>query len=109
MMDIFESIACLTCKDAKAASCYADQITAESRKDGRWTPFLTDFSALLHHKNSLVRNRSSPFLPPMQNGPARKDLVPCWTNYSAILLTKNLSLPGSAFRQCQKLPRLILP
>ena len=39
MMDIFESIACLTCKDAKAASCYADQITAESRKDGRWTPF----------------------------------------------------------------------
>ena len=57
MMDIFESIACLTCKDAKAASCYADQITAESRKDGRWTPFLTDFSALLHHKNSLVRNR----------------------------------------------------
>lgn len=109
MMDIFESIACLTCKDAKAASCYADQITAESRKDGRWTPFLTDFSALLHHKNSLVRNRVISILAANAKWTSSERFGPCWMNYSAILLTKNLSLPGSAFRQCQKLPRLILP
>ena len=76
MMDIFESIACLTCKDAKAASCYADQITAESRKDGRWTPFLTDFSALLHHKILWFETVAISILAANAKWtPARKDLT----------------------------------
>lgn len=56
-MEISNCIARLTSRDAKTACDYAEQIVAESRESGRWAPYLTDFAALLQHKNSLVRNR----------------------------------------------------
>ncbi len=48
----------LTDKDAKSACAYADKLAAESRESDRFYPYLDDFVALLHHKNSLVRNRA---------------------------------------------------
>ena len=57
-MDFNACIACLTGKDAKATYALAQQITAESRASDVWYPHFNNFAALLHHKNSLVRNRA---------------------------------------------------
>lgn len=57
-MEISDCIARLTSKDAAGAWACTEQIAAESRESGRWAPYLTDFAALLSHKNSLVRNRA---------------------------------------------------
>ena len=53
-----ELLARLIDKDAKSACAYADKLAAESRESDRFYPYLDDFTALLHHKNSLVRNRA---------------------------------------------------
>ena len=57
-MDFNACIACLTGKDAKATYALAQQITAESRASDVCYPHFNNFAALLHHKNSLVRNRA---------------------------------------------------
>lgn len=57
-MDIDACIARLTGKDAKAAYALTKQITAESRDSAAWYPYFDRFAELLHHKNSLVRNRA---------------------------------------------------
>lgn len=57
-MEVSHCITRLTGRDAADACAYADQIAAESRESDRWAPYLTDFAALLGHKNSLVRNRA---------------------------------------------------
>ena len=57
-MDINDCIARLTGKNAKDAYAFAQQITAESRVSDVWYPHFNDFSILLRHKNSLVRNRA---------------------------------------------------
>lgn len=57
-MDIDTCIARLTGKDAKDAYAFALQIAAESRGADAWYPYFDQFAALLHHKNSLVRNRA---------------------------------------------------
>lgn len=57
-MEISDCLARLTAKDAKDACAWANQIVAESRESDRWAPYLADFSSLLRHKNSLVRNRA---------------------------------------------------
>ena len=57
-MDIDTCIAHLTGKDAKGAYAFTQQITAESRDTDTWYPYFDQFAALLHHKNSLVRNRA---------------------------------------------------
>lgn len=57
MDDREELLARLTDKDAKSACAYADKLAAESRESDRYVPYLDDFAALLHYKNSLVRNR----------------------------------------------------
>ena len=57
-MDIDACIARLTGRDAKDAYAFAQQIAAESRASDTWYPYFDDFSALLRHKNSLVRNRA---------------------------------------------------
>ena len=49
----------LTGKGAQSACAYADVVAAESRESGGWFyPYLDDFTALLRHKNSLVRKRA---------------------------------------------------
>ena len=58
MDDREELLARLTDKDAKSACAYADKLAAESRESDRYVPYLDDFVALLHYKNSLVRNRA---------------------------------------------------
>ena len=50
--------ALLTKKDDKAACALAAQITEESRESDRWYAHFDDFSALLDHPKSLVRNRA---------------------------------------------------
>ena len=50
--------ALLTTKDDKAACALAVQITEESRESDRWYVHFDDFSALLDHPKSLVRNRA---------------------------------------------------
>ncbi len=57
-MDIDACIARLTGKDAKDAYAVTRQITAESRDADAWYPYFDQFNALLHHKNSLIRNRA---------------------------------------------------
>lgn len=57
-MDIEACVARLTGKDAKQAYAFAQQITEESRDTDTWYPYFDQFAALLHHKNSLVRNRA---------------------------------------------------
>lgn len=57
-MDIDTCIARLTGKDAKDAYAFTQQITAESRESNVWYPYFDQFSELLRHKNSLVRNRA---------------------------------------------------
>ena len=57
-MDIDACIAHLTGKDAKDAYAFALQIAAESRGSDAWYPYFDQFTALLRHKNSLVRNRA---------------------------------------------------
>ncbi len=57
-MDIDTCITRLTGKDAKDAYAFTQQITAESRDTDTWYPYLEQFATLLHHKNSLVRNRA---------------------------------------------------
>lgn len=57
-MDIDACIARLTGKDAKDAYAVTRQITAESRDADTWYPYFDQFKALLHHKNSLIRNRA---------------------------------------------------
>lgn len=58
MDDREDLLARLTDKDAKSACAYADKLAAESRESDRYVPYLDDFAALLHYKNSLVRNRA---------------------------------------------------
>lgn len=57
-MDIDACVTRLTGKDAKDAYAFTRQITAESRESDAWYPCFDQFAALLHHKNSLVRNRA---------------------------------------------------
>ena len=57
-MNVDACIARLTGKDARDAYAFAQQITAESRGADTWYPYFDRFAALLHHKNSLVRNRA---------------------------------------------------
>ena len=57
-MNFDAGIARLTGKDAKDAYAFARQITEESRASGAWYPYVDDFTLLLSHKNSLVRNRA---------------------------------------------------
>lgn len=57
-MDVNTCIARLTGKDAKDAYAFAQQVTAESRDSDTWYSCFDRFAALLHHKNSLVRNRA---------------------------------------------------
>jgi hypothetical protein len=57
-MNFDAGIARLTGKDAKDAYAFARQITEESRASGAWYPYFDDFTLLLSHKNSLVRNRA---------------------------------------------------
>lgn len=57
-MNFNAGIARLTGKDAKVACAFARQITEESRASGAWYPYFDDFTLLLSHKNSLVRNRA---------------------------------------------------
>lgn len=57
-MDVDTCIARLIGKDAKGAYAFTQQITAESRDTDTWYPYFDQFAALLHHKNSLVRNRA---------------------------------------------------
>lgn len=45
-------------KDAKDAYAFSLQIAAESRGSDAWYPYFDQFTALLRHKNSLVRNRA---------------------------------------------------
>lgn len=53
-----ELLARLTDKDAKSACAFAEAAAAESRQNGRYYPYIQDIAALLHHGNSLVRNRA---------------------------------------------------
>lgn len=53
-----ELLARLTDRDAKAACAYADAVVAESQESDRYSTYLDDLTALLRHKNSLVRNRA---------------------------------------------------
>lgn len=48
----------LTAQDDKAACAFAEKIIRESQDSDQWYPFLEEFASLLHHKKSLVRNRS---------------------------------------------------
>lgn len=57
-MDVNTCIARLTGKDAKDAYAFVQQVTAESRDSDTWYSCFDRFAALLHHKNSLVRNRA---------------------------------------------------
>lgn len=57
-MEIDVCIACLTGKSAKAAYALTQQIAAESRESDAWYSYFDRFAALLHHQNSLVRNRA---------------------------------------------------
>ena len=57
-MDIDACIVRLTAKDAKDAYAFSQQVTAESRESNAWYPYFDQFAELLHHKNSLVRNRA---------------------------------------------------
>lgn len=58
VMERTDCITRLTGKDAADACACAAQITGESRESDCWTPWLEEFAELLHHKNSLVRNRA---------------------------------------------------
>ena len=51
-------LARLTDKDATAACAYAQAAAAQSRESDQFYPYLNDFASLLHHPNSLVRNRA---------------------------------------------------
>lgn len=57
-MDFDACIARLTGKDAKDAYAFMQQIVEESRASDTWYPCFDRFAELLHHKNSLVRNRA---------------------------------------------------
>jgi len=57
-MDINACIARLTRKDTKSAYTLTQQIAAESRESAAWYSYFDRFAELLHHKNSLVRNRA---------------------------------------------------
>ncbi len=53
--DIIEA---LTEKDDKAACALAERIASESLDSGKWYEYFDDFSTLLDHPKSLVRNRA---------------------------------------------------
>lgn len=57
-MDFDTCIARLTGKDARDAYTFARQIAEESEMSDAWYSCFDCFSALLQHKNSLVRNRA---------------------------------------------------
>lgn len=54
-MNIIEQ---LTIKDNKKACALADKIVSESQETDVWYKYFDDFSSLLHHPKSLVRNRA---------------------------------------------------
>ena len=47
----------LTAKDDKYACAFADKIISESKETDEWYEYFDDFSSLLNHPKSLVRNR----------------------------------------------------
>ena len=51
-------LAMLTSKDDKSACAYAEKIVSESRETNRWYGCFEEFSSLLEHPKSLVRNRA---------------------------------------------------
>jgi len=51
-------IAQLTVKDDKYACALADKIIAESGESDEWYEYIDNFSVLLEHPKSLVRNRA---------------------------------------------------
>ena len=50
-------IANLTVKDDKYACAFADKIISESQETDKWYEYFDDFTSLLDHPKSLVRNR----------------------------------------------------
>jgi len=48
----------LTAKDDKYACALADKIISESHGTDEWYEYFADFSSLLNHPKSLVRNRA---------------------------------------------------
>ncbi|MDD6989697.1 SufBD protein [Ruminococcus sp.] len=50
-------VAKLTVKDDKCACAFADKIISESQETDKWYEYFDDFSSLLDHPKSLVRNR----------------------------------------------------
>lgn len=48
----------LTVKDNKYACALADKIISESKASDKWYKYFDDFAILLHHPNSLARNRA---------------------------------------------------
>ena len=53
-----EIITKLTSKDDKNAYAFADKIIAESQDSDKWYAYFDDFTTLLNHPKSLVRNRA---------------------------------------------------
>lgn len=58
MMERYEFSARLTDKDAVVACAFTERIVHKSRESDCWYRFFDETAALLHHKNSLVRNRA---------------------------------------------------
>ena len=52
-----DMIANLTVKDDKYACAFADKIISESQETDKWYEYFDDFTSLLDHPKSLVRNR----------------------------------------------------
>ena len=48
----------LTSKDDKSACALAEKIISESRETNGWYSYFDDFTSLLNHPKSLVRNRA---------------------------------------------------
>ena len=48
----------LTAKDDRYACALADKIISESQDTDEWYEYFDDFSSLLDHPKSLVRNRA---------------------------------------------------
>jgi len=103
MNDREELLARLTDKDAKSACAYANTVTAESRESNRFYPYFDDFAALLHHKNSLVRNRAISILA----ANARWDTENCYDALMDEFLSHVTDEKTITARQCiQALPEI---
>ena len=98
-----ELVARLTDKDAKAACAYADFIVAQSLESNKYYQYIDDFAALLHHKNSLVRNRAISILA----ANARWDTGNLYESLLGELLTHVADEKPITARQCIKALALI--